>query len=282
MAISFIKNLKAKADKIRESIEEGSNTLRELREEVEGTVDKLKVDSEEKLMDTVTEIRESTTVFEEAGYELIGMRIEMGFNPKVVPRIRRVKDISDREFRSLLGKHEDREVVNALLKAIRKAEELEDKVRLNDHNLELCNFEIEVGVVPAIHVTWAKPEPEPTPVTVVAPATTEEESKTEEPASRFGTSTFASSSFSSSYTPSKYQSTSSSYTSPSPATTSSEPVEAPKEQQTTVETVAPQTQEEPETPTEVTAAAPVAKEESKPAAKKETSLDQWIKFPEIK
>ena len=75
MAISFIKNLKAKADKIRETIEEGANTLRELREEVEGTVDKLKVDSEEKLMDTVTEIRESTMVFEEAGYELIGLRI---------------------------------------------------------------------------------------------------------------------------------------------------------------------------------------------------------------
>ena len=59
-------------------------------------------------------------------------------------------------------------------------------------------------------------------------------------------------------------------------------MEAPKEQQTTVETVAPQTQEEPETPTEVTTTAPVSKEESKPAAKKETSLDQWIKFPEIK
>ena len=213
MAISFIKNLKAKADKIRETIEEGSKTLREFREDVEGTVDKLKVDSEEKLMDTVTEIQESTKVFEEAGYELLGLRIEMGFNPKVVPRIRRVKDISDREFRRLMSKHEDREAVNALLKAIRKAEELEDKVSLSDHNLELCNFEIEVGMVPAVHVTWAKPKPEPTPVTVAPPAT-QEESKPEESASRFGTSSFVSSSFSSSYTPPKYQSTASSYSIP--------------------------------------------------------------------
>ncbi|MDP7052096.1 MAG: hypothetical protein QF600_09240 [Verrucomicrobiota bacterium] len=279
MAISFIKNLKAKADKIRETIEEGSNTLRELREEVEGTVDKLKVDSEEKLMDTVTEIQESTKVFEEAGYELLGLRIEMGFNPKVVPRIRRVKDISDREFRSLMSKHEDREVVNALLKAIRKAEELEDKVSLSDHNLELCNFEIEVGVVPAVHVTWAKPEPEPAPVTTESPATTEE-IVPEEPASRFGASSFTSSPFSSSYTPPKYQSTVSSYTSPS-ATASSSPAETPKEQQTTVETAEPQTQEETEPPVEATAA-PVTKEEPKPVVKKETGLDQWIKFPEIK
>lgn len=167
MAISFIKNLKAKADKIRATIEEGSKTLRELREEVEGTVEKLKVDSEEKLMDTVTEIQESTDVFEEAGYELIGLRIEMGFNPKVVPCIRRIQDVSDREFRRLIKKHEDREVVGALLTAIRKAEELEDKVSIK--NLELCNFEIEVGVVPAVHVTWAKPDPEPVPVAAAAP-----------------------------------------------------------------------------------------------------------------
>jgi hypothetical protein len=279
MAISFIKNLKAKADKIRETIEEGSNTLRELREEVEGTVDKLKVDSEEKLMDTVTEIQESTKVFEEAGYELLGLRIEMGFNPKVVPRIRRVKDISDREFRSLMSKHEDREIVNALLKAIRKAEELEDKVNLSDHNLELCNFEIEVGVVPAVHVTWAMPEPETAPVTTESPATTEE-IEPEEPASRFGASSFTSSSFSSSYTPPKYQSTVSSYTSPS-ATASSSPAETPEEQQATVETAEPQTQEETEPPVEATAA-PVPKEEPKPVVKKETGLDQWIKFPEIK
>ena len=269
MAISFIKNLKAKADKIRETIEEGSKTLREFREDVEGTVDKLKVDSEEKLMDTVTEIQESTKVFEEAGYELLGLRIEMGFNPKVVPRIRRVKDISDREFRRLMSKHEDREAVNALLKAIRKAEELEDKVNLSDHNLELCNFEIEVGVVPAVHVTWAKPEP--TPVTVV-PSATQEESKPEEPASRFGTSSFVSSSFSSSYTPPKYQSTASSYSSPS-STTSSKPEEEAKP----VENDIPEEQ-----PVVSVTEKPVAKEEPKPVVKKEDGLDRWIKFPEIK
>ena len=126
MAISFIKKLKDKAQKIRTTIEEGSTTLRELRAEVEGTVDSLKADSEEKLMDIVTEIQESVQVFEEAGYELIGLRIEMGFNPKVVPKIRRISEISDRDFRKLIDEHKDREVVAALLRALRKAEQLED------------------------------------------------------------------------------------------------------------------------------------------------------------
>ena len=209
MAISFIKNLKAKADKIRETIEEGSNTLRELREEVEGTVDKLKVDSEEKLMDTVTEIQESTKVFEEAGYELLGLRIEMGFNPKVVPRIRRIQDISDREFRRLIKKHEDREVVAALLTAIRKAEELEDKVSIK--NLELCNFEIEVGVVPAVHVNWAKPEPAP-----VAAATPPVEATKEKSTSKPVTSSLRTSSLSSGgYKRPEYQTSIPSYSSQS-------------------------------------------------------------------
>ena len=210
MAISFIKNLKAKADKIRATIEEGSTTLRELREEVEGTVEKLKVDSEEKLMDTVTEIQESTDVFEEAGYELIGLRIEMGVNPKVVPRIRRIQDISDREFRRLIKKHEDREVVAALLTAIRKAEELEDKVSIK--NLELCNFEIEVGVVPAVHVNWAKPEPAP-----VAAATPPVEATKEESTSKPVTSSLRTSSLLSSggYKRPEYQTSIPSYSSQS-------------------------------------------------------------------
>ena len=216
MAISFIKNLKAKADKIRATIEEGSTTLRELREEVEGTVEKLKVDSEEKLMDTVTEIQESTDVFDEAGYELIGLRIEMGFNPKVVPRIRRIKDISDREFRRLIKKHEDREVVAALLTAIRKAEELEDKVSIK--NLELCSFEIEVGVVPAVHVTWAKPEPEPAPVAAATPSV---EAPKEESTSKPVTSSLRTSSLSSGgYKRPEYQTSIPSYSSQSSSYTS--------------------------------------------------------------
>ena len=82
MALSFIKKLKDKAEKIRTTIEEGTNTLKELRSEVEGTVNQLKADSEEKLMDTVTEIQESVNVFEEAGYELVGLRMEMGSTRK--------------------------------------------------------------------------------------------------------------------------------------------------------------------------------------------------------
>ncbi|MBM40559.1 MAG: hypothetical protein CL483_01380 [Acidobacteria bacterium] len=155
MALSFIKKLKDKAEKIRTTIEEGTNTLKELRSEVEGTVNQLKADSEEKLMDTVTEIQESVNVFEEAGYELVGLRMEMGFNPKVVPRIHRVLEISDRDFDKLIEQHEDREVVSALLKALRKAEQLEDKVKIP--NLEYDSVEIEVGVVPAVHINWTRP-----------------------------------------------------------------------------------------------------------------------------
>ena len=188
MALSFIKRLKEKAEKIRTTIEEGTTTLRELRSEVEGTVNQLKADSEEKLMDTVTEIQESVDVFEEAGYELVGLRLEMGFNPKVVPKIKRVLEISDRNFEKLIKEYEDREVVSALLRSIRKVEQLEDKVKIP--NLEYDTVEIEVGVVPAVHITWTEPvamEPAP-PLEAVAVAVVEEKEEEEESSLKFTSS----------------------------------------------------------------------------------------------
>ncbi|MBL68197.1 MAG: hypothetical protein CMO74_07060 [Verrucomicrobiales bacterium] len=262
MAISFIKNLKAKAEKIRKAVEEGSTTLRELREEVEGTVSDLKADNEEKIMDTLTEIQESTSVFEEAGYELIGLRIEMGFNPKVVPSIRRVEDISDRAFRKLIEKHEDRKVVSALLKAIRKAEQMEDKVNLS--SLELCNFEIEVGVVPAIHINWAKPEEEAPAADTKTPAP--------EPAQETRSPFISSSSF-----------TKSSFTSSFDIKDDTEEEPAPLPKQPEPATLsAPKAQPAQPTPsaTELPASKPVVvQEEVKEDGK---GLDRWIQFPEIK
>ena len=250
MAISFIKKLKDKAQKIRTTIEEGSTTLRELRAEVEGTVDSLKADSEEKLMDIVTEIQESVEVFEEAGYELIGLRIEMGFNPKVVPKIRRISEISDRDFRKLVDEHKDREVVVALLRALRKAEQLEDKVKIP--NLVYESIEIEVGVVPSVHINWAVPviNPEAKTATITAQPTAPTSAETVEEDDNFTTFKYTSS----------YGSSSSSeagYSSPSHSSTTTESAQEEKPEKAEV------------------------KQEATTQPQQTGGLSKWMTFPKV-
>ena len=155
----FIKNLKkkvehykTKAEEIRAMIEEGAETIRDIRADVESTVDDLKADSDEKLMESLEKIQDAERVFKEAGYKLRAMKMEMGFNPKVIAMLRREKEIGTRQQERLLKQHADNKLIKSMLTSLFKAEYLEDKVHLRD--LTFSEVHIEVGLVPAVHVLW--------------------------------------------------------------------------------------------------------------------------------
>jgi hypothetical protein len=149
---SKVKQYKSKAEEIRAAIEEGAETIREIRSDVESTVDDLKTDSEEKMMEGLEKIQDAERVFKEAGYRLQAVRLEMGFNPKVVSVLRRESGISSSKQERLLKQHADNKMLSSMLKSLFKAEALEDKVHLR--RLTFHEVNIEMGVVPAVHVVW--------------------------------------------------------------------------------------------------------------------------------
>ena len=143
---------KNKAEEIRAMIEEGAETIRDIRADVEGTVENLKADSEEKMMESLEKIQDSERVFKEAGYLLSAIELEMGFNPKVVAVLKRESEIGSRKKERLLKQHEDNKVLSTVLTSLFKAEALEDKVHLR--RLTFSEVHIEMGLVPAVHVLW--------------------------------------------------------------------------------------------------------------------------------
>lgn len=143
---------KTKAEEIRAMIEDGAETIRDIRADVEGTVEELKADSEEKMMESLEKIQDAERVFEEAGYDLRAMELEMGFNPKVVAVLKHESKISARKKERLLKQHEEDKVLKAILTSLFKAEALEDKVHLQ--RLTFSEVHLEMGLVPAIHVLW--------------------------------------------------------------------------------------------------------------------------------
>lgn len=149
---SKVDQYKSKAEEIRAAIEEGAETIREIRSDVESTVDDLKTDSEEKMMEGLEKIQDAERVFKEAGYRLQAVRLEMGFNPKVVSVLRRESGISSSKQERLLKQHADNKMLSSMLKSLFKAEALEDKVHLR--RLTFHEVNIEMGVVPAVHVVW--------------------------------------------------------------------------------------------------------------------------------
>ncbi|MDP6905148.1 MAG: hypothetical protein QF406_11950 [Verrucomicrobiota bacterium] len=143
---------KTKAEEIRAMIEDGAETIRDIRADVEGTVEELKTDSEEKMMESLEKIQDAERVFEEAGYDLRAVELEMGFNPKVVAVLKHKTSVSSRKKEQLLKKHESDKLLKTVLTSLFKAEALEDKVHLQ--RLTFSEVHLEMGLVPAIHVMW--------------------------------------------------------------------------------------------------------------------------------
>ena len=143
---------KTKAEEIRAMIEDGAETIRDIRSDVEGTVEELKADSEEKMMESLEKIQSAERVFEEAGYDLRAVELEMGFNPKVLAILKHESKISVRKKERLLKQHEEDKVLKTILTSLFKAEALEDKVHLQ--RLTFSEVHLEMGLVPAIHVLW--------------------------------------------------------------------------------------------------------------------------------
>ena len=143
---------KTKAEEIRAMIEDGAETIRDIRADVEGTVEELKTDSEEKMMESLEKIQDAERVFEEAGYDLRAVELEMGFNPKVVAVLKHKTSVSSRKKEQLLKKHESDKLLKTVLTSLFKAEALEDKVHLQ--RLTFSEVHLEMGLVPAIHVLW--------------------------------------------------------------------------------------------------------------------------------
>ena len=123
----FLKNLKSKvehyktkAEEIQAMIHDGAETIRDIRADVEDTVEDLKTDSEEKMMESLDNIQDAERVFKEAGYQLHAVKLEMGFNPKVVSVLRRESEISASKQERLLKQHEDNKMLSTMLKSLFK------------------------------------------------------------------------------------------------------------------------------------------------------------------
>jgi|TARA_B100000959_G_scaffold287015_1_gene368651 hypothetical protein len=257
-----VEGYKDKAEEIQALIQEGADTIRDIRSDVESTVEDLKTDSEEKMMESLERIQDSERVFKEAGYLLHAVELEMGFNPKVVAVLKRESQISDRKKDRLLKQHEDDKIIKMILTSIFKAESLEDKVHLR--RLSFSEVHLEMGLVPAIHVLWEdKTAGITTPSPVAISETSTEDSFTSSSSFASGSSPFASTT----------------------SVFSDEPVEDEPEEEIPAEPE-PITEEkttpQPVETEEVAPAAAAAESAPTPEpASKDPEDDKWIDFPDV-
>ena len=148
-------------DKIRIKAEEVSGAVTEAAGEVKQAMtdatQELKSVGEDKLLETANAISKNRTVFEEAGYTISGMEMELGLNPKMVAHFRRHTEVPLREQELLIAGLEkeppaEGNLVVLMLKSLLKVQAMENRIRLE--RLATAEVTLEVGVPPTARIIW--------------------------------------------------------------------------------------------------------------------------------
>lgn len=153
-----------KAAQLRDTVLMTAGQLQQMRHDVQSSVMGLKADNEGNLSRALQEIHDHRSTFEQAGYALTGVDMELSPIHRLIVHLDRVEDVPESTLRSLLSQHAGQPTVYALLDALTKADAISERVRLSE--LSYRGVVVHVGPTPCVRLRWQADEVEET----VAPA----------------------------------------------------------------------------------------------------------------
>lgn len=155
----------AQAAQLRDTVLTTAGQFQQMRQDVQSSVMGLRADNEDRLAQALREINDSAGVFEEAGYMLTGVDMEVSPVQRLVVHLDRFESPGDETLRSLLAANAGRQTTFALLNALAKAEAISEKVTLT--HLTYRGLVVHVGPAPTIRLCWASDSEEAAPVAEV-------------------------------------------------------------------------------------------------------------------
>ena len=146
--------IKIKAEEVSDAVTEAAG---EMKQAMTDATQELKSVGEDKLLETANAISKNRAVFEETGYTISGMEMELGLNPKMVAHFRRHAEVPLREQELLVAELEKKppaegNLVVLMLKSLLKVQAMENRVRLE--RLATAEVILEVGVPPTARIIW--------------------------------------------------------------------------------------------------------------------------------
>jgi hypothetical protein len=179
--ISKVKNLSQKAAEIkaamqqvppkvaeiREAVAATTGQLQQLKHEIQFSVADLKADQEDSLSEALQEINSSADVFEQAGFVLDGVDLEISPVQRLLVHLLRVEDVHASMLRALVQSNQHRRTTRAILSALLQAKQMADTVAVG--GLIYNEVIVGIGPIPSVRLCWRSEQVEPAPVMPLAP-----------------------------------------------------------------------------------------------------------------
>ena len=106
------------------------------------------------MLGKVDECTECLPLFEEAGFSLVRFDFDVGLSPKLLPRFMINRVASEEEQKEALEKVRKRRVVAAIMKALFKAAQMHDVLRVG--HLCFMGVEVNVSAMPTVKMIFGQ------------------------------------------------------------------------------------------------------------------------------
>lgn len=179
--ISKVKNLSQKAAEIkaaiqqvppkiaemREAVTATTGQLQQLKSEIQFSVGDLKADREDHLSEALQEIHNSTELFQQAGFVLDGVDLEISPVQRLLVHLLRVEAVHASVLRSLAQASQQRRTTRAILSSLLQAQQMAETVEVG--GLVYNEVIIGIGPIPSVRLCWRAEQVEAPPVVPAAP-----------------------------------------------------------------------------------------------------------------
>jgi hypothetical protein len=186
----------SKVAQIRETLQLTAGQLQLARTELQQVATGLHVENDEDFTNAFREIAENAHVFQQAGYDLAGIDLEVSHQQRLVVHLDHHTSVPEHSLRYLLTQHSSLVTISSILSSIIRAESLTQQV--HSPEMEYRGLLIHLGSTPAVRILWREIIEQagatPTTIKIATPSTPGLQPATAS-ASLPATSSFAQSSF---------------------------------------------------------------------------------------
>ena len=146
-----VQGMPAKAAELRQAVVMSAAELQQIRSDVQTNLSGLRASSEDRVLEAMRDINDNTYTFEEAGYELTGMDLDLAITQRLTVQFQKFEDVPLSTLRHLLSSATN-DTVKCILSGLIKAEETAANIELT--HLKYDGVTIDVGAVPLIRMLW--------------------------------------------------------------------------------------------------------------------------------
>jgi len=147
-----LKSVPPKIAEIREAVALTTGELQQLRADVQSSVAGLVAHDTAGLSQALREINGGTEVFQQAGYALAGVDLELSPSQRLTVHLARLEHADEATLKSLIAANQSRRTVSALLSALLRAEEMAGSMQLT--GLVYAELAVHIGPSPTVRMGW--------------------------------------------------------------------------------------------------------------------------------